>query len=167
MISEKLGAAINDQVNKEWWSAGIYKAIEAYYSSNDLPGLANYFNIQALEELSHGEKLFEYMLEVGAKVELKPFPEIKGDYSSALDAAQYALDHEKLVTSLINDLMTLAKEENDHAAQIMLQWFVTEQVEEVASAQQLASDLKVVEGDGRGLLMVDREMGQRSFAAPE
>ena len=92
--------------------------------------------------------------------------EIKGDYSSALDAAQYALDHEKLVTSLINDLMTLAKEENDHAAQIMLQWFVTEQVEEVASAQQLASDLKVVEGDGRGLLMVDREMGRRSFTAP-
>jgi ferritin len=166
MISEKLEAAINEQISKEWWSAGIYKGIQAYFVKEGLPGFANWFNVQAVEELTHGERLFNYLAEVGGRPRVLAIEEPKFDYSSPKDAVQYSLAHEELVTSLINKLMDIAKEENDHAAQIMLQWFVNEQVEEEANFGQLLTEVKMVEGDGRGMLVLDRELQARVFAVP-
>ncbi|PLX43815.1 MAG: ferritin [Deltaproteobacteria bacterium] len=166
MISEKLLKALNVQINKEWWSASIYKAMAAYCESEDLPGFANWFNVQTLEELTHGQRIFDFICEAGERVELYPMEGPKNDYESPLDAFTYGLEHEKLVTSLINDLMTIAKEENNHAAEIMLQWFVTEQVEEEASFGLIKKKLERVGDDGRGLLMLDDELATRAFTPP-
>jgi ferritin len=166
MISEKLEAAINEQISKEWWSAGIYKGIQAYFDAEGLPGFANWFKVQALEELTHSERLFHYLTEVGGRPRVLAIEEPRFDYDSPSDAVDYSLQHEKLVTSLINNLMNIAKEENDHAAQIMLQWFISEQVEEEATFGQLLADVKMVEGDGRGTLLLDRELKGRVFVMP-
>ncbi len=166
MISKKLQDAMNVQVKNEWYSAGIYKAMSAYFASEDLPGFANWMDVQAQEELTHGEILFRYVSEVGGRARVLATEEPKNDYKNAIDAFSYALEHEKKVTAMINNLMSIAKKENDHAAQIMLQWFVTEQVEEEASFGLILRKLKMVEGDGRGLLMLDNELASRVFNMP-
>lgn len=166
MIGERLEKAINVQISKEWWSAGIYKAMEAYFTSEDLPGFANWFRVQALEEMTHGERFFQYIGSVGGRARVLSIPEPRGDFSSALEVAQYGLDHERQVTAMINNLMSIAKEENDHAAQIMLQWFINEQVEEESNFSLLVKKCKMVDGDGRGMLMLDQELAQRVFTPP-
>lgn len=161
MISERLEAAINDQISKEWWSASIYKGIQAYFDAEGLPGFANWFKVQAIEELTHSERLFHYLSEVGGRPRPLAIDEPRYDYSSPSEAVAYSLEHEELVTSLINNLMNIAKEENDHAAQIMLQWFINEQVEEEALVDQVVEDLRRAGSDPQALLMLDRELGAR------
>jgi ferritin len=166
MISKKLQDAISEQIKNEWWSAGIYKAMSAYFTSEDLQGFAHWMDIQAQEELTHGEIFFRYLGEVGGRARILAIPEPKNVYKSPLDAIDYGLSHERMVTALINKLMDQAKKENDHAASIMLQWFVTEQVEEEANFSLLAKKLKLIKGDGRGLLMLDQELAVRIFSMP-
>jgi ferritin len=166
MISERLEQAMNEQISKEWWSAGIYKAMEAYCASEDLQGFATWFRVQALEELTHGERFFQYITAVGGRAKVLAIPEPKNTYASPLDAATYGLDHERQVTAMINRLVAIAREENDNAAQILLQWFVAEQVEEEANFTSLVKKLKMVEGDGRGVLLLDQELGTRVFTPP-
>lgn len=166
MISEKLEAAINDQISFEIASGMIYKAMAAYFESEDLPGFASWMETQFQEELFHSEKLAEYVNDAGGRVRYLAMPAPQNEYDSPLHAYETALEHERLVTSRINNLMGIAKDENDFAAQICLQWFVTEQVEEEASFGQIIAELKRIEGDGRGLIMLDRELGQRTFTPP-
>ncbi len=163
MLSEKLVAAINDQIQYEIYSAFIYKAMQAYFEVEDLPGMANWMNVQFQEEMSHAEKMFNFVCETGHRVELKGMDAPRNDYSSPLEVFEVALEHEQSVTSRINKLMDLAVEERNHAAQIFLQWFVTEQIEEEASANQIITKLKRVKEDGRGLMMIDQELASRSF----
>ena len=129
MMSQKLQDAMNEQMKNEFFSAYLYQAMAGYFESEDLPGFANWMRIQALEELSHGEKFFHFMCEVGARTNLLPIDGPKNDYKSPLEVLEFSLDHEKFVTASINNLMTIAKEEGDHASEIVLQWFVSEQVE--------------------------------------
>ena len=166
MISAKLQDAINEQIKNEWWSAGIYKAMAAYFANEDLPGFASWMETQFQEELFHSEKLAEYVNDAGGRVNYLAMPAPQNDYDSRRHAFQTALEHEQLVTSRINKLMSIARDENDFAAQICLQWFITEQVEEEASFGQIIAELKRIEGDGRGLIMLDRELGQRTFTPP-
>ncbi len=163
MISEKLQDAFNEQIKFEIFSALLYKAMQGYFEAEDLPGCANWMHIQYQEELSHVEKQFDYLCEVGGRAEMRAMEAPRNDFNSPLEVFQYALEHEQLVTSRINNLMDLARDEKDHAAQIMLQWFISEQVEEEASFGLVLKKLKMVEGDGRGLLMIDQELAQRTF----
>lgn len=167
MISERLQDAINDQITFEIASGMIYKAMGAYFQSEDLPGFASWMEAQFKEELFHSEKLAEYVNDAGGRVKFLAMDAPQNDYASPLDAFETALKHEQLVTSRINNLMSIAREEDDFAAQICLQWFVTEQVEEEASFGQIIAELKRIEGDGRGLIMLDRELGQRAFTPDE
>lgn len=163
MLSKKLTNAINDQIQFEYYSAFIYKAMQAYFEVEDLPGMANWMDIQFQEEMSHAEKMFNFVCETGGHVELQAMAAPKNSYNSPLEAFQESLEHEQIVTSRINDLMDLAQQEKNHAAQIFLQWFVTEQIEEESSVSHIISKLKRVKEDGRGLMMIDQELANRSF----
>jgi ferritin len=138
----------------------------AYFEAEDLPGFAHWMKLQALEELCHGEKFFNYICEAGGRAVLLPIDAPQVDYDSPLDVFEYSLKHEQFVTASISNLMTQAKNENNHATEIFLQWFVTEQVEEEATFGLQLKNIKRLEGDGRGLMMMDKELSQRVFAVP-
>jgi len=163
MLPERLLDALNDQINYEIHSALVYKAMQAYFEAEDLPGMANWMDVQFQEEMAHAEKMFQFVCDAGDRVKMLAMPEPCNDYSSPLDAFQKALEHEQTVTSRINTLMDIAQEEKAHAAQIFLQWFVTEQVEEEASVGYIIAQLKRVKEDGRGLMMIDQELSKRTF----
>ncbi len=162
MLSEKLIDAINDQIQFEYYSAFTYKAMQAYFEAEDLAGMANWMNIQFQEEMDHAEKMFHFICETGGKVELKVINAPQNEYNSILEIFETTLKHEQEVTSRINNLMDLAQEEKNHVAQIFLQWFVTEQIEEEANVGQIIAKLKRVKDDGRGLMMIDQELEKRS-----
>lgn len=166
MISPKLQDALNEQMKNEFFSAYLYMALAGYFQSEDLPGFANWMRVQALEEMTHGEKFFHFLCDAGGRTNLLPLDGPRNDYSSPVEAFEFALAHENFVTDRIGKLMDLAREEGHHAAQIMLQWFVTEQVEEEANFGLILRKLKRVEGDGRGLLLIDQELAQRVFVPP-
>ena len=166
MLSDKLVRALNDQITFEYHSAFVYKAMQAYFEDEDLPGMANWMDIQFQEELSHAEKMFQFVCEAGSRVELQAMDAPGNSYDSPLHVFETALKHEQIVTGRINDLMDLAQQEKNHAAQIFLQWFVTEQVEEEASASHIIAKLKRIKDDGRGLMMIDQELAQRTFTSP-
>ena len=166
MFSEKLLDAMNEQMKNEFLSGYLYLAMAGYFESEDLPGIASWMRVQALEELTHGEKFFNFICEAGGRTELRGIDAPKNDYQSPLACFNYSLEHEKFVTSRINQLMDLAKAESNHAAQIFLQWFVTEQVEEEASFSLIVKKLERIADDGRGMLMLDAELAARSFVPP-
>ena len=166
MIGEKLQDAMNEQMKNEFFSAYLYMAMAGYFQAEDLPGFATWMRVQALEEMTHGERFFNFICAVDGRTDLRPIDGPRNDYQSPLEVFEYGLKHERFVTASINNLMDLAKEERDHAAQIMLQWFVTEQVEEESNFSLIIRKLKRVEGDGRGLLLLDQELGQRVFVPP-
>jgi ferritin len=166
MLSEKLQDAMNEQMRNEFFSAYLYMAMAGYFQAEDLPGFATWMRVQALEEMTHGERFFNFICTVNGRTDLRPVAGPRNDFKSPLEAFEYGLEHERFVTDSINKLMDLAKDESNHAAQIMLQWFVTEQVEEEANFSLIIRKLKRVEGDGRGLLLLDQELGQRVFVPP-
>ncbi|MEZ4599198.1 MAG: ferritin [Syntrophotaleaceae bacterium] len=166
MLSNKLQDALNEQMKNEFFSAYLYKAMAAYFEGEDLPGFAHWMHLQSLEEMCHGEKFFRFICEAGGRALLLPIDGPKTDYESAQDVFEYSCKHEAFVTDRINQLMTLAKNEGNHAAEIFLQWFVSEQVEEEASFGLELKKLKRMGNDGRGLLMLDRELSQRTFVPP-
>lgn len=166
MITPKLQDALNEQMKNEFFSAYLYLAMAGYFQSEDLPGFANWMRVQALEEMTHGERFFHFTCDAGGRTDLRPIEGPKNEFASPLAAFEFGLQHEKFVTDRICKLMDLAREESHHAAQIMLQWFITEQVEEEASFSLIIRKLQRVEGDGRGLLLIDQELGQRVFVPP-
>ncbi|MFA5515745.1 MAG: ferritin [Desulfuromonadales bacterium] len=166
MITPRLQDALNEQTKNEFFSAYLYMAMAGYFQSEDLPGFANWMRIQAMEEMTHGERFFNFICDAAGRTDLRAFDAPKNEFVSPLEAFEYGLQHEYFVTERIGKLMDLAQEEKHHAAQVMLQWFITEQVEEEASFSLIIRKLKRVEGDGRGLLLLDQELGQRVFVPP-
>lgn len=166
MLSEGMQEKLNAQLNAELYSAYLYLSMSAYFESRNLGGFANWMRVQAQEELTHGLKFFDYVNERGGRVNLTAIDAPRKDWSSAVEAFDEVYRHEQKVTALINNLVNAAEQESDHATRSMLQWFVTEQVEEEASAERLLENLRLVGEDGTGLLMLDREMAQRVFTPP-
>ncbi len=166
MLSPKLQDALNEQMKNEFFSAYLYMAIAGYFQSEDLPGIASWMRVQALEEMTHGEKFYNFIADTAGRTDFRGFEAPKNIYESPLDAFRYSLKHENFVTDRINKLMDLAKEEGNHAAQIFLQWFVTEQVEEEAGFSLIVRKLERIGSDGNGLLRLDEELAQRVFVPP-
>jgi ferritin len=166
MLSKKMGDALNTQVNAELYSAYLYLAMSSHFDSVNLSGFANWMRVQVQEELAHAMKFYDFIVERGARVLLTRVdgPETEWDSPLAVFEATYA--HECKVTGLINELVNLAISEKDHAANAFLQWFVTEQVEEEASADAVVQKLKLVKNAPEGLFMLDKELGQRTFTPP-
>lgn len=163
MISDKMIAAINEQINKEIFSEYMYISMQAWLADQNLDGMANWMDAQAQEEHFHAMKFFNYLIERGAKVQLKAIAAPPVDFKSPLKVFQESLDHEKFVSESINELMDLAIKEKDHATKSFLQWFIDEQVEEEASVDRVVNMLKMVGENGHGIMMIDRELAQRVF----
>lgn len=166
MLSKKMESAINKQINAEMWSAYLYLSMSAYFSKNNLHGFANWMKVQYQEENAHAMKFFNYVLERGGTVTLEPIDKVDTDWKDIITVFEETLKHEQKVTSLIHNLVNIAIEEKDHASNNFLQWFVTEQVEEEANADEILSQLKMIEGKGPALFMIDRELKTRVFVDP-
>jgi len=166
MIGDKIRKAINDQIKYEIESSYLYLAMAAYFHSKSLDGMAQWMRVQVQEELFHAMKFFDHVRDRDGRVELKPLSIDKNDWASPQEAFRDAYKHEQSVTARINQLSKLAQEEGDFAAQAMLQWFVTEQVEEEANTSKIAAELSLVGDNGYGLLMLDRELATRTFVMP-
>jgi ferritin len=163
MLKEAVEKSLNDQINAEFHSAYLYLSMSAYFEHNGLAGFANWMKVQFEEEQTHALKLFHYINERGGKVQLKPIAEVVTDFDDVIDIYEKTLAHEQMVTDRINNMMDIAIDERDHATKSFLQWFIDEQVEEEAGVEEILNNLKLINGDGQGLLMMDREMAGRKF----
>lgn len=161
MLSKKMEAALNAQINAELWSAYLYLSMSAHFAADGKPGIAHWFKAQFDEEQGHAMKIFEYVVERGGKVELKAIGEVTQSWESPLAAFEDTLKHEQIVTAKINDLVTLAREEKDYATESMLQWFVNEQVEEESTAQGYIDALRMIKDNGFGIYTFDKELRGR------
>jgi len=167
MISEKLEKKLNEQIQKEFYSAYLYLSMEAYFTSRSLNGFANFFRVQAQEERDHAMMFFDYVNHVGGKVKLGKIDDPITEFASIEEVFQKALDHERYVTSSIYSIVDVAIEEKDHKTNAFLQWFVTEQAEEESTAETNLDKVKLIGNDGRGILMLDAEMAQRVYTPPQ
>ena len=166
MLSDKMLKALNEQINAELYSSYLYLSMAAYFQDLNLNGFAQWMKVQALEELTHAMKFFGFVGDRGGRATMAPLAGPPILWQSPLAVFQEALAHEQKVTGLINKLVDLAIKEKDHATNTFLQWFVTEQVEEEASANEVVQKLKLVGEAQGGLFMLDQEMSQRLFLIP-
>ncbi len=167
MIKKKIENELNKQTNAELYSAYLYLSMSAFFESISLRGFANWMRVRAQEEMVHAMKLYDYIHERGGRVTLTSIDAPPTKWESPLAVFEHVYQHERKVTDLINSLVDVATAENDHATNNYLQWFVSEQVEEEASADEIVQKLKLL-GDARGggLFMLDKELGQRVFTPP-
>jgi ferritin len=163
MISPKLQAAFNAQINEELFSAYMYLGAAAWCDHHDYPGFAKWMRVQAQEEVFHAMKFYTFINDRGGKVELAALKAPKADWASPLEVFGDALLHEEHISHCIHKLVTLAREEQDYPADNFLQWFVSEQVEEEASASLAIGKLKLAGDNGSALLQLDTEFGTRTF----
>ncbi|PMQ00827.1 MAG: ferritin [Dictyoglomus sp. NZ13-RE01] len=161
MISKNLEKAINEQINREFFSAYLYLSMAQNFEAMNLKGAANWMYKQYKEELTHAEKLIEYLNEVGGRVVLEAIEKPKTEWSSLLEAFEDTYKHEVFISQNIHKLMELAIAEKDFPTQNMLQWFVKEQVEEEEQTLYIVNLLKMVKDSVHGLIQVDMLLGKR------
>lgn len=166
MIKDKIQGAINKQINAELYSSYLYLSMSSYFESINLKGCANWMRVQTQEELVHVMKFYDHLIERGGKVILSAIESPPTEWTSPLAVFEHAYQHEQKVTGLINDLVDLAVAEKDHASNNFLQWFVSEQVEEEASADEVVQKIKLMGDAPGGLFIIDRELAQRVFTPP-
>jgi ferritin len=162
MLSDKMQDALNGQLNAELYSSYLYLSMNAYFKSVNLDGFANWMYFQAQEELTHSMKFYDFINQRGGKVKLLQVEAPATEWDSPLAVFEATLEHEQKVTGLINELVEMALAEHDHATNIFLQWFVSEQVEEEESVTGVLEQLKLMGEAKGGLFMIDRELAKRS-----
>jgi ferritin len=158
MLSTALQNGFNEQIQKEFYSSYLYLAMAAHFESVNLPGFASWMKKQADEERSHAMKLWEHVYDRGGKVELKAIEQPPTAFGKPLEVFQQVFEHEQKVTASINALYAQTLKEGDVAAQIFLQWFVTEQIEEVKSVSALVEQLKMSGDQGFAALFMDKHV---------
>jgi len=161
MLTEKMEKALNDQINEELYSSYLYLAMSAWFESQNLSGCAAWMGAQAREENGHAMKFFKFINERRGRVTLKGIKEPPKEWKSPLAAFEASLNHEQHITGRIDELMNLALAEKDHATAAVLQWFVSEQVEEEAHVDSIVQKLKMAEKAPGALLMMDHALGER------
>ncbi|MFP4242532.1 MAG: ferritin [Chitinispirillaceae bacterium] len=166
MLSEKMESALNEQINKEMFSAYLYMSMSNKAASMGLKGTASWFMVQYHEEMVHAMKFYEYVQRSGGEVMLETIAKPDSDFSSVLSMFEKTLKHERLVTSSINELMEIAISDKDHATQAFLSWYVTEQVEEEETPQDIIQKLKLIGENTGALYMFDKELGARAVHVP-
>ena len=163
MIGEKLLKAMNEQIKNEMESAYLYLSMAAYFHSVSLDGMAHWMRCQAHEEMIHAMKFYGFIIDRGSLVELRNLDQLKTHWESPLEAWGEAYQHEQRITGNINDLITIARTERDYAAEPFLGWFSNEQIEEEAGTLKVVEELKMLENNKSGLLLIDRELKTRVF----
>lgn len=165
-MDKKVSELLNDQINKEFYSAYLYLDIANFYSSKGLDGFANWYEIQAKEEQSHAMLIYEYLHNNGEKVTLDAIAKPDKTFKELIDPLKVGLEHEEYVTSLINTIYTAAHEVNDYRTIQFLDWFVKEQGEEEKNAADLITKMELFGEDARTLYMVNSELAQRVYSEP-
>ena len=160
-MNTKVEQSLNEQVHAEFFSFYLYLSVSSYFKTQHLDGFAHWMHVQAQEEYLHAMKLVDYLNERGGVVRLMALDAPQTEWSSPAAAVEAVLEHEQYITDRINDVVSLAVAENDHATTVLMHWFVNEQVEEVATADTLYNQVKMVQGSPHGLLMIDRELATR------
>lgn len=163
MLSKKLEEALNSQINAEFWSAYLYLSMSSFFESKGLNGMASWMNVQFKEEQDHAIKFYNYVITKGGRVLLKAIDKVDTEWINPLDVFQKTLKHEQKVTSLINNLYSIATDEKDYATQSELKWFIDEQVEEEKNAQDIIDTLKLLGDNGYGLYQFDKELATRVY----
>ena len=158
--------SFNEQINEELYSAYLYLSMVAYFESTNLPGFANWMRVQTQEEIVHAMKFYDYINQRNGRVALTALADPQIEWKSPMDAFEAAYKHELHITAKINELVNLAIEEKDHAANMFLQWFVNEQVEEEKSPSDIIQKLKMIKDSSEGLYMLDKDMATRAFTPP-
>jgi ferritin len=166
MLDPKVEDAINNQINAELYSAYLYYSMAGYFESISLKGFSHWMRVQALEEMTHVQRFFAFVNDRGGRVLLQPIESPPSEWESPLAVFEAAYAHEVKVTGLVNQMMDLALAQSDHATCNFLQWFVAEQVEEEATADDVVQKLKLVDKTEGGLFLLDQEMDKRTFVAP-
>jgi ferritin len=161
MIGKAMQDAMNEQINKELFSSYLYLSMAAYFEAKNMPGFAHWMRVQEAEEREHAMKFYDFILECGGKVSLKAIEAPKADWKSSLELFEEVAEHEAKVTASINALYELALKEKDYPAQVMLQWFITEQVEEEKNAAEIVANLRLIEERGTAVLMLDHRLAKR------
>ncbi len=160
-MSKALRDVMNDQIRHELYSAYLYLSMAAYFEAMNLPGFAHWMRVQAREEVGHAMKFFDHLCDRGERVLLQAIEQPPGDFTSPQEAFAQALQHERRVTSLIQNLYQIAVRENDPSSMPLLHWFLEEQIEEEKSVEQILEALRRIGEDGAGLVMLDRELARR------
>lgn len=166
MLSEKLHNAINAQINAELWSAYLYLAMSLDAENKGYKGISNWFYVQFQEEQAHARIFMNYLNSMDAKVVLQPIAEVPTQWDNVLEMFKQTLEHEKKVTSLINNLAFIANEDRDFASINRLVWFIDEQVEEEESARDTITAVEAVMDNKYGLYMLDKELAARTYTQP-
>lgn len=160
-MDKKLMEALNKQINNEFYSAYLYLSMAAYFDSASLEGFAKWMKVQAKEEMGHAMKLYGFLNDRNEPIILEQIGKPPSKFTSPQDVFKKSLAHEKGVTATINKLYDLANKVKDISAVVILQWYITEQVEEEKSASVVLEKLKLVPSDSPALLMLDAELGRR------
>ena len=163
MVSERIVTLVNEQITKEQYAAQLYLSMSAWFYAQDLEGIGNYFRVQSKEELMHADKMFDYVNDIGGQIILNEVPKPPHEFNNAQEIFEKALDHERLVTKSIFNIVKAANDESDFATTSFLQWFINEQVEEESSASLLVSKIKMVKDNPSALYLFDQELAQRVF----
>ncbi len=163
MISDKMQDALNNQINEEVFSSYLYLQMSAWFQSMNFPGMANWMCIQSQEEDVHVMKIYDFINNRRGHVVLQAIKAPQAQWDSPLAAFETAFSHEQYITGRINDLVSMSRELKDNATEIFLQWFVIEQVEEEASADEIVRKLKLMGDAPGGLFMLDQELAKRTF----
>jgi len=166
MINKRMQDAINEQIKFELYSANLYLSMSAYIEGKNLKGIAHWLRVQYEEETFHALKLYDYLKNREGQVILQSIDAPPSEFGTPLETFQKVLEHEQHVTAGINKLYKIAIEENDFAAQIFLQWFVNEQMEEEANASEVIGKMKLIGDRGVDLLYLDTELATRVFVPP-
>lgn len=166
MIKSKLQQAINDQIQAEMYSANLYLAMSGYCMTKGLKGFANWLRVQYQEETMHTLKFVDYIMDRGGELNLKEIAAPPTEFGKPVEVFEKIIAHEEHVTRLINELYEVAVEEKDVAAQIFFQWFVTEQVEEEATAGAVLEQLKLIGDNSSDIFYLDKELATRIYQPP-
>ena len=162
MLSKTIQDAINNQINKELFSSYLYLAMSTYYAESNFSGFASWMKVQSTEEYGHAMKFYGYVIERNGHVELETIEKPHAKFKSPVDVFKQVLEHEQKVTAMINKLYELAIKEKDYPTQIMLEWFITEQLEEEKNAGDILEQLKMVGDSPVSLIMMDRQLAARA-----
>lgn len=165
-MNAKVAKAINEQMNFEFYSAYLYMAMSSYFKTGNLNGFANWMEVQAKEEMTHGMKFYRLLHDSDREVFFKAVPEPKNKWENPLAVFQDAAKHEATVTKRISALIDMALTEKDHVTNVQVQWFINEQIEEEANVRNIIRQLQLIGSSMDGLIALDRELAQRVFVDP-
>ena len=165
-MNESVSSVLNEQINKELYSAYLYLTFADYYEDRGLKGFANWYEIQAKEERDHALIFRNYLHENGCKVKLLAIDQPDKEFTTFLEPVEAALEHEKYVTSLINYIYAAAHDAKDYRTMKFLDWFIEEQMEEEDTADTMVTRMKLFGSDAKALYDLDQECASRTYATP-